>query len=59
MVHGVIIRMDNKRIERDYPTMGEYWEEVNRQRDTAELKFLSADTIRAREIRQGRMRYDG
>lgn len=58
MVHGVIIRMDNKRIERDYQNMGEYWEEVNRQRDTVELKFLSADTIRAREIRQGRMRYE-
>lgn len=58
MVHGVIIRMDNKRIERDYQNMGEYWEEVNRQRDTVELKFLSADTIRAREIRQGRYAYE-
>ena len=59
MIHGVIIRLDNKRIERDYPTMDEYLEEVNRQRDTAGLKFMSADTVKAREIRQGRMRYDG
>lgn len=58
MIHGVIIRLDNKRIERDYPTMDEYLEEVNRQRDVAGLKFMSADTIRAREIMQGRMRYE-
>lgn len=59
MIHGVIIRLDNKRIERDYLNMDEYLEEVNRQRDTAGLKFMSADTVRAREIRQGRMHYDG
>lgn len=58
MIHGVIIRLDNKRIERDYPTMDEYLEEVNRQRDAAGLKFMSADTIRAREIMQGRYTYD-
>ena len=58
MIHGVIIRLDNKRVERDYHDMNEYLEEVNKQRDTAGLKFLSADTIRAREIRQGRMRYE-
>ena len=53
MVHGVIIRRDNKRIERDYLTMEEYLEELEKQRPYG-LKFMSADTIRPREIRQGR-----
>ena len=57
MVHGVIIRLDNKRIERDYPNMTEYLEEVARNQEIG-LKFMSADTLKAREIRQGRMRYE-
>ena len=53
MVHGVIIRMDNTRIEQDYHSMDEYMAEVQKHQQIG-LKFLSADTIRWDEIRQGR-----
>lgn len=56
MVHGVIIREDNKRIERDYLTMDEYFEDVEENRRYG-LRFVSADTIRVWEIKQGRRYY--